>query len=102
MPAMRPPTYVLPHPFPGCTCPPSYERDTNNGHTESDCPFYGLFGAELRDAHQEAVRIFLAFKSLDSPCTCDPGYIAEGYRHWATCPLSDFTREELEGLGVTT
>lgn len=62
----------------------------------------GRRDAELRDAHQEAVRIFLAFKSLDSPCTCDPGYIAEGYRHWATCPLSNFTREELEGLGVTT
>lgn len=45
-------TYGTPHA--GCACPAGYVRDQANGHPERACPFYGLFGTELRDAHAAA------------------------------------------------
>lgn len=42
-------------PFPGCVCPPGYVRDTINGHPDTECPFYGIFGLELAKAHADAL-----------------------------------------------
>lgn len=39
-------------PFPGCICPPGYVRDTCDGHTDTACRFFGLFGQDLTDAHR--------------------------------------------------
>lgn len=41
-------------PVPGCECPPSYVRDVCHGHPVPGCPFKGLFGLDLRDAHRTA------------------------------------------------